>query len=137
MTRFRLVLLCLPVVLVGPAAIAADESLRAREEKAMQAALARVAPSVVRIETVGGLERIGRMLVGTGSTTGLIVSADGHIISSAYNFVQKPSSILVTLPDGSRAAARLVASPAPPPADPWVPSLGARWARARFLHSRS
>ena len=110
MKRLALVLLCLILTIAGAAAIAADESLHAREEKAMQAALARLAPSVVRIETVGGLERIGRMLVGTGSTTGLVVSAEGHIVSSAYNFVQKPSSILVTLPDGSRAAARLVAT---------------------------
>jgi serine protease Do len=110
MNRLQQILTALALVLTGTATLAADESLRAREERAMQAALARVAPSVVRIETVGGLERIGRMLIGTGSTTGLIVSADGHIVSSAYNFVQKPSSIVVTLPDGSRSAARLVAT---------------------------
>jgi serine protease Do len=91
-------------------AAAAQESLRAREERAMKAALARVAPSVVRIETVGGLERVGQMLIGTGPTTGLVVSSDGFIISSAFNFVQKPASILVTLPDGARRAARLVAT---------------------------
>ena len=51
--------------------------------------MARVAPSVVRIETVGGLERVGQMLVGTGPTTGLVVRADGLIISSAFNFIQK------------------------------------------------
>ena len=76
----------------------------------MQAAVARVAPSVVRIETVGGLERVGEMLVGTGPTTGLVVSPRGHVISSAFNFVQKPASILVTLADGSRHAAKLVAT---------------------------
>src|SRR5262249_22124500 len=89
---------------------AADESLSTREERAMKAAVARVAPSVVRIETVGGLERVGQVLIGTGPTTGLIVSPEGHIISSAFNFVQKPDSILVTLPDGPRLAAKLVAT---------------------------
>jgi len=84
-------------------------SLREREEHAMKAAVARVAPSVVRIETVGGLERVGELLVGTGPTTGLIVSSDGLIVSSAFNFVQKPDSILVTLSQGTRHAARLVA----------------------------
>jgi len=88
----------------------AEETLGAREERAMQAALARVAPSVVRIETVGGLERVGQILVGSGPTTGLIVSADGLIISSAFNFAQKPDSILITLPDGNRQAARLGAT---------------------------
>ena len=38
----------------------AADSLQAREEQAIKAAVARVAPSVVRIETVGGLERVGR-----------------------------------------------------------------------------
>ncbi len=88
----------------------AADSLQSREERAMKAALARVAPSVVRIETVGGLERVGQLLVGTGPTTGLVASADGFIISSAFNFLQKPDSILVTLDGGARHAARLVAT---------------------------
>ena len=70
----------------------------------------------MRIETFGGLERIGDaragnlMLVGTGPTTGLVVSADGYIASSAFNFVQKPAQILVHLDDGSRLPATLVAT---------------------------
>ena len=94
----------------GVAAFADEATLRAKEEAAIKAALARVAPSVVRIETVGGLERVGRVLIGTGPTTGLVVSDDGYVVSSAFNFVQKPDSILVTLEDGSRHAARLVAT---------------------------
>ncbi len=90
--------------------ISANETLQVREERAIKAALARVAPSVVRIETVGGLERVGQILIGTGPTTGLVVSPDGYIISSAFNFAQKPDSILVTLEGGSRHAARLVAT---------------------------
>lgn len=90
---------------------AADaEPLSVLEERAMKQAVARVAPSVVRIETVGGLQRVGQMLVGTGPTTGLVVSADGYIISSAFNFIQKPDSILVTIDGGSRHAAKLVAT---------------------------
>ena len=46
----------------------------------------------------------------TGPTTGLIVSADGYIISSAFNFVARPSSILVGLADGTRTPAKLVAT---------------------------
>jgi serine protease Do len=83
--------------------------IEAQEEQAIKAAVTRVAPSVVRIETLGGLERVGRVLVGTGPTTGLAVSEDGYVISSAFNFIQKPSSILVTLPGGKRAAAQIVA----------------------------
>ncbi len=50
---------------------AADQPLVELEEQAIKAAVERVAPSVVRIETVGGLERVGELLVGTGPTTGL------------------------------------------------------------------
>jgi len=88
----------------------AQQELSQLEQQALQVAAARVAPSVVKIETVGGLERIGRMLVGTGPTTGLIVSDDGFIISSAFNFAARPTSILVSLPDGTRTPARLVAT---------------------------
>ena len=80
------------------------------EQQAINAATARVAPSVVRIDTFGGLERVGDVLLSTGPTTGLVVSADGHVMSSAFNFVQKPASILVTLADGQRLPAKLVAT---------------------------
>jgi serine protease Do len=91
-------------------AVASGVDLPQREERAMLAAVEHVAPSVVSIETVGGLERIGQVLVGTGPTTGLIVSQDGYIVSSAFNFAQKPSSIVVAFADGTRTAARLVAT---------------------------
>lgn len=86
------------------------EDLDLREQKAFRAAVDRVAPSVVRIETVGGLERVGKMLMGTGPTTGLIVTPDGYLVSSAFNFMHQPASILAHLPDGTRKSARLVAS---------------------------
>ncbi|QDU28085.1 putative periplasmic serine endoprotease DegP-like precursor [Anatilimnocola aggregata] len=87
----------------------AQEDVTELEERAIIAAAGKIAPAVVRIETVGGLERVGKLLVATGPTTGLIVSEDGYVISSAFNFVQKPTSILVSLPSGTRAAATIVA----------------------------
>ncbi len=79
------------------------------EQAATKAAVERVAASVVRIETVGGQETVEGVLVGTGPTTGLIVDRDGYIASSAFNFIQRPASILVTLPSGERVAAEIVA----------------------------
>ncbi len=64
----------------------------------------------MRIETVGGLDRVGQVLTVTGPTTGVIVSPDGYIISSAFNFAARPASILVTLPDGRRLPAMQVAT---------------------------
>ena len=91
-------------------AVAQTANLEALEEQAFKQAIAVVAPSMVRIETVGGLDRVGQLLTGTGPTTGVVVSPDGYIISSAFNFVSKPASILVTLPDGRKLTAEQVAS---------------------------
>jgi serine protease Do len=49
-------------------------------------------------------------LLADGPTTGLVISADGYVLSSAFNFVQQPASILVTLPSGKQAPAELVAT---------------------------
>ncbi len=76
----------------------------------MAAAVARIAPCVVGIQTVGGLERVHNVLFGTGATTGLVVDSRGYIVSSAFNFVNKPASILVRLPDGTPKSAKLVAT---------------------------
>ena len=89
---------------------AAADDTAAEEQAAFAAAVDRVAPAVVQIETVGGLERVEGVLLGTGPTTGLAVDPDGYIISSAFNFIGKPASILVRLPDGARKPARLVAT---------------------------
>ncbi|MBM81734.1 MAG: hypothetical protein CMJ78_14235, partial [Planctomycetaceae bacterium] len=92
------------------AAAQTQEDLEAKEEQAIKESAALVSPSVVQIQTVGGLSNVGRLLTSTGPTTGLIVSSDGFIISSAFNFISKPASILVTLPDQRRFAAKLVAN---------------------------
>ncbi|MCC7084329.1 MAG: PDZ domain-containing protein [Pirellulales bacterium] len=86
----------------------AEDDLNLREEAAIKAAVSQIAPSVVRIETLGGLETVGKILVGTGPTTGLIVSDEGYIVSSAFNFVQQPSQIIVYLADGTRLPAEMV-----------------------------
>ena len=94
---------------LGLQSASAQGSLEQLEEEAFRQAAAIVDPSVVRIETVGGLERVGALLVGTGATTGVVVSSDGLIISSSFNFIAMPSSILVTLADGRRFPARQIA----------------------------
>ncbi|MGB6045550.1 MAG: trypsin-like peptidase domain-containing protein, partial [Pirellulales bacterium] len=79
------------------------------EEAAMQSAVARVAPAVVRIRTVGGVANVGRVSIGEGPCSGLIVSPDGYLVSSSFNFVRQPSTILVDLPNGKSRPAKLVA----------------------------
>ncbi len=92
-----------------PSFSSADD-LDADEQAAIVAAVDRIAPAVVQIETIGGHDRVGGMLFGLGPTTGLLVDREGHVISSAFNFVNKPSSILVRLDDGVRRPAKLIAT---------------------------
>ncbi len=84
--------------------------LEEAEEQAFKRAVSQVAPSLVRIETVGGLDQVQNFLLGTGPTTGVIVSADGYVVSSSFNFLSKPASILVTTTDGKRLAAKAIAN---------------------------
>lgn len=112
MKRFLLLLTSTIVATLVPAAIpafAAPENLALREEAAFRAAAAAVAPSVVSIETVGGLDTVGEVLVGTGPSSGLIATDDGYIISSTFNFAHRPASIIVSLAGGRRLPAKLVA----------------------------
>jgi serine protease Do len=107
----RTLLSCVLLLVAGIApAVAQDQDIGALEEQAFKQAAALANPSVVRIETVGGLDRVGDVLTGTGPTTGVVVSEDGYIISSAFNFVSKPASILVTLTDDRRFPAKQVAT---------------------------
>ena len=109
MLKHNLQLLIAVIALLSWAIASAQDDLSSQEEQAIRSAVDKIAPSVVKIETIGGLERVGRVLVSTGPTTGLVVAEDGYVISSAFNFIQQPSSILVTLPSGARAAAQIVA----------------------------
>ena len=106
----RIIVAAIALSLGCGSAVAADAKLEALEEQAFKQAAALADPCLVRIETVGGLEQVGEVLLGTGPTSGIIVSADGFIISSTFNFVSKPATILVTLADGRRFPAKQVAN---------------------------
>lgn len=90
----------------------------AARAQVIRTALARIGPSIVMIETVGGeqpLAEAGRggpraaaFRVGEGPTTGLVVSSDGLILTSSFNFVRSPTIIMVTLADDRRFVARLL-----------------------------
>jgi serine protease Do len=104
---FRLlsILLCL-----APLAAPAADSLLKLEEQAFKDAAATVAPSVVQIQTFGGLDRVGETLTGVGPTSGVVVSPDGYIATSAFAFASKPAAAVVRLPDGSQHDAKIVAT---------------------------
>src|SRR5262249_26682061 len=75
-----------------------------------------VAPSVVQIETSGGTEMVGAggpgaVIKGVGPTTGVVVSPDGYVVTSAFNFANKPTAVFVTVPrQKERKVAKTVAT---------------------------
>ena len=78
------------------------------QRAALQHAMDRVAPAVVQIRTVGGVDQVDGAQIPNGPTTGLLISPEGYLVSSAFNFAQRPSSILVRMPDGSQQAAQWI-----------------------------
>lgn len=78
--------------------------------KAFRAASKKVLPSLVTIESFGGVSgaAAGVGLPGDGPTTGLIVSPDGYIITSTFNFLKRPPVITVVFRDGKRHVAKLL-----------------------------
>jgi serine protease Do len=81
--------------------------------KAFRAAADKVLPSLVTIEGFGGLAAgsgIGKGIhaPGEGPTTGVVISEDGYILTSTYNFLRKPPVITVRFADGQRKVAKLL-----------------------------
>lgn len=104
--RFLWIIALLGVSLAPAAVRAAD--VDALEQKAIAAAVEAAAKSVVQIQTIGGVDQFEGQTLGQGPTSGLIISKDGLIVSSAFNFAQQPTSILVRLPNGKQRPAKIV-----------------------------
>jgi S1-C subfamily serine protease/predicted esterase len=106
---------CVTVLAFAFSATAQSDGLNEATEQALRAATLKVAPSVVLIETTGGTETVGAgqraIRKGVGPTTGLVVGADGYVVSSAFNFANKPSAVFVTVPGKKdRLVAKIVAT---------------------------
>lgn len=113
-----------------------EYQLRRAAQETFRDVARRLRPSLVRIETVGGTQPTAfaaeegeekvqdaprrtqspfrddpgsPFVIADGATTGIVHSADGYIVTSSFNFVREPALISVTLADGRRLAADLVA----------------------------
>ncbi|QDT38134.1 PDZ domain-containing protein [Stratiformator vulcanicus] len=107
--RRVLILPALAATLIAIAGSSDAEDVVELEEQAFKSAVAAVAPSLVRIRTVGGRDVVGGQVAGSGPTTGIVVSDDGYIVTSTFNFAAEPTSILVELVDGRQLAAKKIA----------------------------
>ncbi len=108
--NLQLAILILQFAIAASSNAQHSASLGDREEAALRAAAARVADSVVQIRAIGGLDTAGSVLPASGPTSGLVISPDGYIVSSTFNFSQQPASILVTFGSGKQVPAELVAT---------------------------
>lgn len=81
--------------------------------KAFRAAAAKAQPALVTIESFGGVSAVqgkigGIRQQGEGNTTGVMISSDGYIVTSTFNFIQRPPVITVLTQDGQRHVAQLL-----------------------------
>ena len=81
--------------------------------KAFRSAAAKIQPSLVSIESFGGVSakqgRIGGIRKqGEGNTTGVVVSPDGYILTSTFNFISQGSVVTVTTYDGRKRVAQIL-----------------------------
>ena len=81
--------------------------------KAFRATADRIRPALVTIESFGGVSAIqgkigGIRQQGEGNTTGVMISPDGYIVTSTFNFIQRPPVITVITGDGERRVAQLL-----------------------------
>ncbi len=81
--------------------------------QAFRGAAEKVQPSLVTIESYGGVAAVqgrigGIRKQGEGNTTGIVISPDGYIVTSTFNFIQRPPVITVVTSDGKRHTAQLM-----------------------------
>ncbi len=98
------------LLLLMPAVGAADQQLALLEQEAFRAAVEVAAPSVVQLNVIGGSDRVEGEAVADGPATGVILSADGYVVTSLYRFTPPPAAVVARLADGRQFAARLVAA---------------------------
>lgn len=81
--------------------------------RAFRNAAKTIQPALVTIESYGGVGtsqgRIGGIRKqGEGNTTGVMISPDGYVLTSTFNFIQHPSVITVITSDGETRIAKLI-----------------------------
>lgn len=100
-------LLIVVVFCISNAALA--QSVAELEQQAIRAAIDHVNPSVVQLQIIGGAERVGDVSLASGPSTGVILSADGYVVTSRYRFDPAPATVVALLADGRQFATKVVA----------------------------
>ena len=115
--RLAWLTLCLFLVPLTLVSAATTEDLPFEEEAAIRAAVERVAPSVVRIETAGvsaeALAAAAEASPASGPSTGIVVEEGGWVLATSFAVPQDAVEAIVVLPTpaaagGQRRVARVV-----------------------------
>ncbi len=99
------IFLSLILPLLAPPSASGDEL-----GEAVQAAIRKVEPSIVRLRVIGGEQSIDGNAVRSLVTTGVVISEDGDILTSQFALEGKPEAILVEDQTGKRTNAKIVAT---------------------------
>lgn len=75
---------------------------------AVRNAAAEVQDSVVQLQPIGGVDPLSAADAG-GPTTGVLITAEGLILTSSFGLDPEPASILVRYADGTRTSGKLLA----------------------------
>jgi S1-C subfamily serine protease len=124
--------------------------------KAAKEAAKKVGPSIVQIQTQGGTDMVVTSPKGPvfrkalGPTTGVVVDPDGYIITSAFNFLNSPVTIIVSIPgqpepllakkvatDKSRMLTLLKVDKTGLPVPEWVPNKDLHVGQSAFALGRT
>lgn len=129
--RARSVLCAACVALTATAAAQADlDGLPLEEEAALRAAVARVAPAVVRVQATGVSEAAlaaAEATPASGPSTGLVVGPDGWVITTSFAVPADATEAVVAWPTAAST------QPAETGATPPLPSTGAARRAARVV----
>lgn len=78
--------------------------------EAVQAAIRKVEPSIVRLRVIGGEQSIDGDAVKSLVTTGIVISEDGEILTSQFALEGNPEAVLIEDQAGKRTNATIVAT---------------------------
>lgn len=80
------------------------------EQQAIREAIDRASPAVVQLQIIGGTDRLDGVNLANGPSTGLILTADGYVVTSRYRFDPQPATVIALLEDGRQFASQIVAT---------------------------
>ena len=104
-SQFRCIMLGLMLPLLACHSASGDDL-----GQAVQAAIRKVEPSIVRLRVIGGEQSIDGDAVQSLVTTGIVISADGEILTSQFALEGNPEAVLVEDQFGKRTNATIVAT---------------------------